>query len=531
MKQPMINRRRFLQTIASVGGSAAIWATLDAWGMAKPARQTRPQLTGQVSGIKVLILGAGPAGLASAYELGKLGYEIQILEARSRPGGHVWTVRRGTELQEFGGERQVCEFDEGHYFNPGPWRIPHHHDAVLTYCKELGVALEPFINYQEANYYYVEGDFGPLAGRRIRARAFKADMAGHTAELLAKQASNQALDADLTGEDMEQLIEYLIYEGLIDPDTLSYTGTSRRGYVEPPGAGLRAGVPESPLSFKELLPYAAELLRAQGDYLASVAAYSQQMTMFQPVGGMDRIPYAFEEAVGSEKITYQAEVQEIRQSESEVRVVYRDLRTGEMHEVTADYCLCNIPTTILPTIPADFSSEMVEALRNVPYEPAGKIGLQFSRRFWEEDDHIFGGISRSNIARVGDIAYPSYGFFGRKGVLQGYYNFGQHAVEVSNMSVQARIELALDFGSKIHPQYRDSFENGFSVAWHRVPYSLGGWPVYNEATRQQYYPRLLEPDGRIYLVGEHLSYLPGWIEGALRSVWLQVDKLHRRVHQ
>lgn len=99
------------------------------------------------------------------------------------------------------------------------------------------------------------------------------------------------------------------------------------------------------------------------------------------------------------------------------------------------------------------------------------------------------------------------------------------------MSVQARIELALDFGSKIHPQYRDSFENGFSVAWHRVPYSLGGWPVYNEATRQQYYPRLLEPDGRIYLVGEHLSYLPGWIEGALRSVWLQVDKLHRRVHQ
>jgi len=53
--------------------------------------------------VKLLILGAGPGGLVTAYELGKLGYDIQILEARDRPGGHVWTVRRGTELTEYGG--------------------------------------------------------------------------------------------------------------------------------------------------------------------------------------------------------------------------------------------------------------------------------------------------------------------------------------------------------------------------------------------------------------------------------------------
>lgn len=69
------------------------------------------------------------------------------------------------------------------------------------------------------------------------------------------------------------------------------------------------------------------------------------------------------------------------------------------------------------------------------------------------------------------------------------------------------------------------------MAWHRVPYSQGGWASYTEDTRQNYYPRLLEPDGRIYLVGEHLSYVTGWQEGAIRSAWTQLEKLHRRVMQ
>jgi monoamine oxidase len=499
--------------------------------VAKPAQQNPPNLEGEVEGVRLIVLGAGIGGMTAAYELGKLGYDIQILEARNRPGGHIWTVRRGAELTEYGGERQVCEFDEGHYFNPGPWRIPHHHDALLHYCRELNVPLEVFVNYQEANYVYVEGDFGPLAGRPIRYRALKADMQGYTAELLAKFAQDQRLDGALTDENLEQLIEYLIAEGLLSSDDLRYTGSGRRGYVAAPGAGTQPGIPEAPLPFNELLPYAAEIMGAQGYYLASVAAYSQQMTMFQPVGGMDRIAYALAEAIGAEKFVYQAEVQEIRQDQNGVRIVYQDLASGEMREATADYCLCNVPLSILARLLADFDAQMAEAVRNIPYEPTGKIGLQFNRRFWEEDERIFGGVTRTNVPTIGDIAYPSYGYLSPKGVLQGYYNFGQHAIEVSNMSPQQRIDHALAYGSKIHPQVRESFENGFSVAWHRVPYSLGGWPTYTASTRQQYYPRLLEPDGRIYLVGEHLSYLTGWQEGAVRSAWLQIEELHRRVRQ
>lgn len=521
-------RRRFLQAMAAVGGSTAVWATLDAWALAKPLRQDLPPLDGEINGVRVIILGAGMAGMTMAHELGRHGYDVQILEVRDRPGGHNWTVRRGTVLEEYGGERQVCEFDEGQYFNPGPWRIPHHHEAFLHYCRELNVPLEPFINYQEANYLYVEGDFGPLAGQKMRYRELDVDMRGYTAELLAKFANNQALDGELQVDDVELLSDYLAYEGLINRDSLRYTGSHRRGYITPPGAGTQPGEGSDPFAFADLLPYATEIHRAQGYYLASAAGFSQQMTMMQPVGGMDRTAYALADAIGAERFIYQAEVTEIRQDENGVRIVYQDRQSGATQAVTGDYCVSAIPLTILATIPADFSAEMSEAIRNVPYEPSGKIGLQFNRRFWEEDDNIYGGVSRTNLAQLGGIAYPSHGFLSQKGVLQGYYNFGGPAIEVSAMSVQERIDFALAQGSKIHPQYRDHFENGFSVAWHRVPYLLGGWPTFTERTRAQYFPRLLEPDGRIYLVGEYLSYLTGWIEGTIRAAWLQLDKLHQR---
>lgn len=529
MKRPSnLTRRQFLQTVAAVGGSTAVWATLDAWALAKPDRQDLPPLDGEVNNTRIIILGAGMAGMTMAYELGRAGYDVQILEVRDRPGGHNWTARGGDVLEEHGGERQVCAFDEGQYHNLGPWRIPHHHEAYLHYCRELNVPLEPFINYQEANYVYVEGEHGPLSGQRMRYREMNVDMRGHTAELLAKFADNGQLNDLLTSEHVDQLVDYLIREGLLDGNTLEYTGSHRRGYAEPPGAGNRPGEDTEPFSKDELFPYAAEIHRAQGYYLASAAGFSQQMTMMQPVGGMDRTAYALANAIGEEKFTYQAEITEIRQNEDGVRIVYRDLNSGEMQEVTGDYCVSAIPLTILANIPADFAPEMSEAIRNVPYEPAGKMGLQFSRRFWEEDDNIYGGVSRTNISTIGGIAYPSHGFLGQKGVLQAYYNFGTDAIKISNLSMQERIEHALEHGSKIHPQYRETFENGFSVAWHRVPYMLGGWPSFTERTRELYYPRLQEPDGRVYLVGEYLSYLGGWIEGTIRAAWMQLDKLHQR---
>jgi monoamine oxidase len=455
------------------GGATAVWATLKAWGLAEPTTQEPPPLEGRGDGVRVLILGAGIGGLTSAYELSRRGYDVTIIEALNRPGGHCWSVRRGTELTELNGQRQVCEFDEGLWANLGPWRLPHQHRGILHYCKVLGVPLQVFVNYQMADYGYLEGDFGPLTGQKLREREFRVNMEGYAAELLAKCADRGDLDDDLTQEQIDRLIDYLVAQALLDRDTLRFTGSGRAGYTVEAGAGMQQEEPAPPIPFEDILPWTAAMMQAQGSYLASAASFDQQMTMLMPVGGMDRIAYGFEAALGQDMFMYQREVTEIRQSEDEVRVVYRNTETGEMGEITGDYCLCNIPLTVLTNVPADFTPALQEAIAGVDYFATGKIGLQFSRRFWEEDDHIYGGSTRTNVPEIGDIHYYAYNFHGEKGIIQGYYNFLTAAIRVSRLSPQERIELALDFGSRIHPQYRETFENGFSVAWHMVPYALG----------------------------------------------------------
>jgi monoamine oxidase len=532
MGHKALSRRQFLQRMAIMGGTPAVWATLKSWGLAEPFAQQPPPLDGEVEGVSVLVLGSGIGGLVAAYELMKLGYDVTILEAYDRPGGHIWTVRRGTELTEVGGPKQVCEFDEGYYANLGPWRIPHHHKGVLHYCKELGVPLEVFINYQSNNLAYVEGDFGPLSNQTLYDRQWRVNMEGHSGELLAKLAQDGRLNGDLEQEQVDMLIDYLVEHHLLNGDNLTFEGSSHAGYLTPPGAGMQVEQIEAPIPFNDLLPWAAELMRSQSSFLAVAASRDQQMTMLQPIGGMDRIAYAFMDAIGEDKFMFQSEVTEIRQDENQSRVVYLDVPSGETREITADYVLCNIPLTVLTRIPADFSDEMRNAISNVQYASTGKSGLQFSRRFWEEDYNIFGGSTRTNVSEIGEIHYYSYGFLGQKGVLQGYYNFGLDAIKISALSPEERIEFALDFGEKIHPgHYRANFENGFSVAWHRFPYLLGGWPSYSDEAREQAYPIILEPDGRVYLIGEHLSQVNGWMEGSVLGTWLQLEKLHERVMQ
>ena len=529
--QPM-TRRTFLKMLGAVTGSAAVYLAMDAWQMSGASGQEAPpELEGGGNGTRVIVIGAGPAGLTAAYELMNQGYDVQLLEAQGRVGGHVFTVRPGTVTQEYGGEQQTCQFDEGNFFEAGAWRIPYSHRAVLYYCKHFNIQMEAHKNINLDAYTFVEGSGGPLDGQRLHIRELLADMEGYTSELLAKAVDQNQLDVELTEEDRTNLIDYLVNHGLISAEDLSYQGTARRGYAELPGVGMQAGEPSPPIPFEDLLPYGAAAMRAAGFYIGAVPSFTQQETMLQPVGGMSTIyEQGFQPALG-DRLLFNSEVTEIRQDDNGVRIVYRNTQTGEATEATGDYCICTIPLSVLIKIPGDFSPDMSMAMRAVPYVPTGKAGIQFRRRFWEDDEFIYGGITFTNNPQIDTIAYPDYGYLSPKGVIQAYYNFGTPAIEVSRLSYQERIELALDYGSRIHPQYRDEYENGFSIAWHRMPYALGGWPDYTARSRREAYPRLLEPDGRIYIAGEHIGYSNGWMEPAIAGAWLQIEKLHERVSQ
>ncbi len=252
--------------------------------------------------------------------------------------------------------------------------------------------------------------------------------------------------------------------------------------------------------------------------------------MFQPVGGMGRIGEAFARQLPG-VIRYGAKVTEIGQDETGVRVHFEDLSAGgALREVKADWCVCTLPLSILSELPIDVSALMKAAIDAVPYAAAVKIGLQFSRRFWEEDEHIFGGISYTNLP-IRQISYPSAGLnAGGKGVLLGAYLFGgPNAYEFTAMSPAERIERAVEFGAKIHPQYRREFENGFAVAWHRAPFTLGCAGDWSDEARRTHYDDLCRIDGRIVLAGEHASYIPAWQEGAILSALDAIGRLHQKV--
>src|SRR5271168_1289203 len=143
---PSLSRRKFLELVgASIGGAAA-YQFMNRLGFASESTYRGPiKLEGDPKGASVIVLGAGLAGMTAAIELGRAGYSVQILEYNSRPGGRNWTIRGGDVFTELGGATQTCEFDPGLYINPGPWRIPYHHHAILDYCRRFGVTLEPFI--------------------------------------------------------------------------------------------------------------------------------------------------------------------------------------------------------------------------------------------------------------------------------------------------------------------------------------------------------------------------------------------------
>ncbi len=521
-----LTRRALFERIGAGAGGTALMQAMRSLGFAAESSYRGPiRLEGDPKGASVVVLGAGLAGMTAAYELSRAGYKVNVLEYNNRPGGRNWTIRGGDVYAELGGATQACAFDAGLYFNPGPWRIPYHHHAVLDYCRRFGVALEPFIQLNHNAYLHSANAFG---GKPQRIREIKADYDGGAAELLAKAVRKGALDDAVSKEDQEILLEALRDLGALDKDFRYRAGEDSafyRGYATDPGGGLSAApVDGEPIAIADILT--SRLWRS----LANFLLYDFQTTMFQPVGGMGRIGEAFARQLPG-VIRYRAKVKEIRQGKSGVRVHFEDLSAGgALEEARADWCVCTLPLSILSQLPIDVSASMKAAIDAVPYAPAVKVGLQFKRRFWEEDERIYGGISYTDLP-IRQIAYPSGGLnAGSKGVLLGAYLFGgPNAYEFTAMSPAERVERAVDFGSQIHPPYRQEFESGFAVAWARAPFTLGCAGDWSDEARRAHYDDLCRIDGRIALAGEHASYIPAWQEGAILSALDAIGRLHQKV--
>ena len=449
-----------------------------------------------------------------------------MLEARERPGGRNSTARGGTTETSLDGVTQTCSFDEGQYMNVGPARIPQHH-TTLEYCRELGVPIEVFTNANADGYYFNEpSSTGRRGAGRHRGAAPQGQgrHSGYVWELLAKAVNQGALDADLSASDKESA--HLVPAQLRGAQHQQPVQGGRTGYPasDEPAAGFQAAPPSPP-------PRVSDVLASRlGNYFSFELSWDQAMLMYQPVGGMDRIPYAFEAA-----LTAQADLRRrdhrhrqhggrghghVHQAGQDA---HRHGRPVHLHDPAAD------PRRTSPTTSASRSTRTWPCPRSTP---TGKIGLQYGRRWWEEDEQLFGGITNTNMD-LGTIWYPSYGYLGQKGVVVGYYNFGASSDAYGALSPADREARALSQGAKIHGQaYVDELENSFSNDWRKTRYSEGGWVGWPSGTRggpDTAYGRLLQPSGNVYFAGDHLSHVIAWQHGALESARLTVTNLHDRV--
>jgi monoamine oxidase len=512
-----LSRRQFITRVGQVGGYSAAFTMMQSLGLLPIAESAAQEvMPSNGKGTKVLILGGGIAGLVSAYELRKLGYSCTVLEARGRVGGRNWTIRRGTEVEFIDGTKQNCEFDEGHYFNAGPARLPSIHKNMLGYCHELHVPLEVEINSSRSALVQADTLNG---GKAVAQRAAINDTRGHVAELLSKCVSNGGLDQDITGEDRERMLAFLVKYGDLNKEH-KFRGSERSGFKIFPGAGTVAGVMRDPLPMSELL--SADLW----DSLLAEDTIDWQATMFQPVGGMDQIPKAFEASLG-DIIRHNAEVQDITNVDSGVRVTYKNTRTGHTETIEANYCICAMPLTILAKTANNFSPEIKQAIATSSYDWAYKVAWE-GPRFWEEHFNIYGGLSYLK-QDVEIVWYPSWGLFSPRGVLVSGYGVENGTPFGALPNTQAKLDASRRAVELLHPGYGSQLTTPVYINWGKIPYNLGSWV--SDATRKNAnnYAELLQPDGRVYFAGDHTSHLVGWQEGAALSAHRAINLIGERV--
>jgi len=498
-----LTRRTFLERLGAVGGVSAAYLGMEAMGLLHAPAAAEPLDLPRVRGRKVVVLGAGIAGLVSAYELKRAGWDVTVIEARERIGGRVWTVRRGDRIVQTGRPDQVCDFaGDDLYFNAGAARIPTAHHTILGYARSLGVPIEVMVNANRASRW-------DIGGRTFTNGQMQNDLRGRLTELLAKAVDRGALDQEIPAGEKTMLRQFLAFYGDLNRDG-AYTPSGRSGYAELPGGYEQNGRVRPALELGQILTG-----RAVGLPLVFEEFFDQQSPMFQPVGGMDRIAHALYQRVRGD-VVLGSPVTAIRRRGEGVRILH-----GNGRATDADYCVCTLPLNLLARVENDFSPAKKAAIADVPYLPSVKVAFE-TPRFWE-DEGIYGGLGWTDQPNE-NLIYPSGDWFADAGVLVAAYVAGwtdqEHPQRFTAMSHEERARVCREVVERLHPGKARLLQRPVTVAWGLTPWSEGVGPVHPDwfaNPRGERYRELLRPEGPIFFAGEHLSYVVFWQEGAALS--------------
>jgi monoamine oxidase len=436
---------------------------------------------------KVVIIGAGLAGLSAAYELSQAGHDVTVLEARTRAGGRVHTLRDA--------------FADGLHAEAGAARIPNHHHFTLKYAELFGLTLEPFEPADSPSIYYVRGQ---------RIKAIPGQKVEWPYDLTAEERA-----LGLSGMREKYIWSMLAELGdVTDPrwppsETLKkYDQMNRSDFWRSRGASPEAvallsvgGVDDRAESWSTLF-----MLRNQALNLKRKRYYKIR-------GGNDLLPKAFAARL-AEKIYYATPVVRIEQSIEGIKAFA--LSAGSHRTITGDHLVCAVPFTVqknIEVVPA-FSPGKRKAIEELPYLSASKIFLQSRKRFWVSEG--LSGFATTDLP-IGQLWDMTYGQRGTRGILQAF-PISMHSRRVTVMAENERINFAREQVEMIYPSMRDHFEGGVAKCWDEDEWTRGASAYYKPGQFSSLLPHVARPEGRVHFAGEHTSvWIDGWMQGALES--------------
>ena len=466
-------RREFLK--ASMAASAGLLLSNSA-GWAQNTKK---------SGKKVLVIGAGFAGLACAHELKSAGYDVMVLEARNRLGGRV------VSFKDLVPEKNV----EG-----GGELIGSNHPTWVAYSQKFGLEfldvtededlVMPIVlngktlSGEEGGKLYEEMDeaFG-----RLNAKAEPIDD-----EQPWKSPNAATLDKANMGAWIAQLEVSEACRTAITVQLASDNGVA-----------------------VERQSFLAMLASIKGGGLEK---YWTDSEVYRCKGGNQQLAAKLAEAIGAAQVQLGLPVTSVKISDSGVQVVCRDGKKFEADDVV----LATAPSVwkkieFSPALPANLQPQMGV---NTKYLMA------FKERFWKEKkqapdaltDGVFSQIWEGTDNQEGDMGAALVGFSG-----------GPSAEQIRKIPAERRDATLAGIMEKLYPDFKANLLKTRLMDWPSDPLTLASYSFPAPGQITAIGPLLYKGLGRLHFAGEHTSYrFVGYMEGALDSGVSLATRLAKR---